>query len=187
MCNYRETHAEDREREKRGPDIFHREGSCAGVQHRDSGEGKVNGAGAGRVRAAVLCLLLTGMVCLGAAAALYVPGMTTTALAAPGTEIEAGQTPGSAGAGEEDTLTIEVVGEHSIDDEIIIEDEEVPLAMYTDVPADAGPRHAVMMGSVLICVIGYTVYFDRREKRLFELRREAARAQKEADRRRRSG
>ena len=76
-------------------------------------------------------------------------------------------------------LTIEVVKELSIDDQIIIEDGEIPLANFSEAPAKAGPRHAAMMGIVLLAEAGYTIYFDRREKRLFVLLREAALAQKE--------
>ena len=84
---------------------------------------------------------------------------------------------GADGTGQ-DGLTIEVVEELSIDDQIIIEDGEVPLASFSEAPVDAGARHAAMMGFVLLCAGAYTIYFDRREKRLFELRRQAARAQK---------
>lgn len=82
------------------------------------------------------------------------------------------------GQGDDDGLVIEVVGEHSIDDEVVIEDEEVPLAMFGEEPADAGPVHAAMMALVLFCSIGYVLYFRRYEEKLFRLRREAARAQK---------
>lgn len=82
------------------------------------------------------------------------------------------------GEGDDSGLVIEVVGEHSIDDEVVIEDEEVPLAMFGEEPADAGPVHAAMMALVLCCSIGYVLYFRRYEEKLFLLRREAARAQK---------
>lgn len=81
---------------------------------------------------------------------------------------------------EEGSLTIEVVGEMSIDDQIIIEDEMVPQAMFSEKPADAGPRHAVLMGCVLLGVLGYTAFFDRYDEKLFLLRREAALSQKRA-------
>lgn len=88
----------------------------------------------------------------------------------------------SGGAGSRESgLTIEVVEELSIDDQVVIEDGEIPLAAFSEAPADAGPRHAAMMGLVLVAAAAYSAYFDRREKELFELRREAARAQKQRD------
>ena len=112
-----------------------------------------------------------------AALAFAVPALLT-ALTFPGLYLSARAAEGSGpqGAG----LQIQVVEELSIDDEMIIEDEPVPLAMFTDKPAQAGPRHAAAMGLVLAASIGYTVYFDLREKKLFALRREAALAQKQA-------
>lgn len=82
--------------------------------------------------------------------------------------------------GDSSGLEIEVVGEYSIDDEIIIEDQEVPLAMPEEEPAESGTRHAVMMGLVFCCAAGYVLYFHRYEEKLFGLRREAAKAQKQA-------
>ena len=75
-------------------------------------------------------------------------------------------------------IRIEVVGEQSIDDEIIIEDEMVPLAMYSEKPVQSGFRHIVLMGFVLAAAIGYSVYFAKYDEKLFFLRMEAAKAQK---------
>ena len=75
-------------------------------------------------------------------------------------------------------LSIVVVEDISVHDQIVIEDEGIPLAEYSEGESDAGVRHAVMMGVVLFAVIAYAIYFDRRDKKLFELRQEAARARK---------
>lgn len=84
------------------------------------------------------------------------------------------------GAGEPmeaDGALIEVVGEISIDDEIIIEDGEVPLAMFEEREEPVQSRGRIaMMAAVLFATIGYAVYFDRYEEKLFRLRQEAARA-----------
>lgn len=77
----------------------------------------------------------------------------------------------------EDTgLSIVVVEDISVHDQIIVEDEAVPLANFSEKKADDGFQHAVMMGIVLIAVISYTIYFDRRDKKMFELRQKAVRA-----------
>lgn len=76
------------------------------------------------------------------------------------------------------TATMEVsAAAFSAEEGIVIEEPGVPLAF----PENAGPRHAFMMGLLLLCAVGYSIYFDRYEKKLFELRREAARAQKRAE------
>ena len=77
---------------------------------------------------------------------------------------------------EADGASIEVVGEISIDDEIIIEDGEVPLAMFEEEAPVQSRGRIAMMAAVLFATIGYAVYFDRYEEKLFRLRQEAARA-----------
>jgi hypothetical protein len=134
--------------------IFERENFCppgAGIRKRSCGTGGLP-----------LMALLCALVLLWATAA-----MPCRVLAAE----ESGDSSG---------LEIEVVGEYSIDDEIIIEDQEVPLALPEEKPAENGTRHAAMMGLVFCCAAGYVLYFHRYEERLFGLRREAARAQKQA-------
>lgn len=82
--------------------------------------------------------------------------------------------------GEEGGLSIEVVEKLSIDDQITIEEDQVPLAAFDRGPAPAGGRHVGMMGLVLLASLGYTFYVDRSEKKLFALRLEAAGARREA-------
>ena len=131
--------------------------------------------GAGRGLAAAASGTAAGFVALLAAILLVMIMVLNPVLSVPvfgAQESEDGEEGDSSG------LVIEVVEELSIDDEIIIEDEEVPLAMFSEEAEDPGPRHAVMMGIVFCCAAGYVLYFRRYDEKLFVLRREAARAQK---------
>jgi len=95
--------------------------------------------------------------------------------------------PPARAAGEENgrdgTLTITVVEEIPAED---IEESAVPLADFPDSVARRGTRHAVMMGLTLLAVTAYVLYFSRYEKKLFLLRRQAARAEYEERLRRHS-
>ena len=85
-------------------------------------------------------------------------------------------------AGEQRELIIEVEEELPVNE---IEDEEVPLAGWPSADSASaaepehrtasGLRHAAMMAVFLIAVILYTIYFVMYDKRLYGLRREAAR------------
>ena len=80
-------------------------------------------------------------------------------------------------------ITIEVVGEIPAED---ISEQELPLAAGPNTEATDAARHAAMMGVVLLATIGYAVYFGRYDKRLADLRLEAAKAETAAMRRRKT-
>lgn len=167
------------ERKRKQPErqSFSRVCSCTFRLFRHFRREKAGHRKAGSTRPAVLVVLLAAalFVCLFIPAGLTAHAFRTGS-GQPVAAIE--ENAGGEQGGASGDLSIEVVGQHSIDEEIIIEDSEVPLAMYSSASSGDGLRHAVMMGAVLLCVIGYTLYFDRREKKLFDLHREAALEQK---------
>lgn len=116
---------------------------------------------------AIMCAAVLGLAILSAGLLTC----RTVRAAENGTE-------GAGGTGSE--FSIEVVEELSIDDQVMINDEQVPLASFDRGPTPAGNRHAIMMGVVFLTALGYAVYVERHEKKLHALRMEAARAQKEA-------
>ena len=67
-----------------------------------------------------------------------------------------------------------------------ISEQELPLAAGPNTEATDAARHAAMMGVVLLATIGYAVYFGRYDKRLADLRLEAAKAETAAMRRRKT-
>ena len=58
-----------------------------------------------------------------------------------------------------------------------IEESEVPLAALPNTQVRNSVRHAFWMGALLLAVILYVVYFSVRDRRLYQLRREAALAE----------
>ncbi len=78
---------------------------------------------------------------------------------------------------EEKTLVITVVERTEAED---IEENEIPLAAYSDTEERAGTRHAMLAGLMLAGVIAYTVYFVSYDRKLYDLRLEAAEAEYQA-------
>ncbi|MBQ3755921.1 MAG: hypothetical protein II873_02235 [Oscillospiraceae bacterium] len=60
-----------------------------------------------------------------------------------------------------------------------IEDDDVPLASFTEIASDItdGTRHVLLMGLLLLLVVVYVLYFIAYEKRLNALRWQAAEAE----------
>ena len=84
-------------------------------------------------------------------------------------------------AEERPEITIEVVEDIPAAD---IVEQELPLAAGPNTASADAARHAAMMGVVLLATIGYAVYFGRYDKKLAELRIEAAQAETSAMKRR---
>ena len=78
-------------------------------------------------------------------------------------------------------ITIEVVEDIPAAD---ITEQELPLAAGPNTESADAARHAAMMGVVLLATIGYAVYFGRYDRKLAELRLEAAQAETSAMKRR---
>ena len=68
-----------------------------------------------------------------------------------------------------------------------IEESEVPLAALPNTPARAGMRHAVWMGILFAAVLAYVIYFSIYDRKLFSMRREAARREQSLMALRRTG
>ena len=60
-----------------------------------------------------------------------------------------------------------------------IEDDDVPLASFSEIGSDItdGPRHVLLMSLLLLVVAAYVLYFGAYEKRLNALRWQAAEAE----------
>ncbi|MBQ9152809.1 MAG: hypothetical protein IJ130_03245 [Solobacterium sp.] len=74
---------------------------------------------------------------------------------------------------EEKTLVITVVESTEAED---IEENEIPLAAYSNTEERAGTRHALLAGLMLAGVIAYTAYFVSYDRKLDNLLLEAAEA-----------
>ena len=121
--------------------------------------------------AILLCaILLTAFVTVDAAAMTAVQAQGFAA-AEDGTE-DAGA--GSGIPGERRELKITVVEDIPAAE---IEDEAVPLAGVPGTETRSGMRHMIWMGALLAAAIVYVIYFTGYDRRLFRLRKEAARAE----------
>ena len=60
-----------------------------------------------------------------------------------------------------------------------IEDDDVPLASFSEIVSDStdGPRHVLLMSLLLVLLVLYVLYFSAYEKRLHALRWKAAEAE----------
>lgn len=76
---------------------------------------------------------------------------------------------------QEKHLVIKVIEDEELID---IEDYDVPLASFTD-GQNAGTRHVVLMAVMLSCMICYVLYEGRNERKLIDLRKQAAKAQRQ--------